>query len=236
MRANVLIVIPCYNEEEALPFLLRDLDLVIRSSPHRIKTLVVNDCSKDQTARIARNAGVGVLDLSNNLGIGGAVQAGLKYAHANRFDYAVQMDGDGQHPPSELEKLIQTALDTGADIVIGSRFITGEGFQSSFIRRLGIRYFYAVNRLLTRKRIHDSTSGFRLLGSKAIALATRYYPDDYPEPESLVMFAKSGLEVREVPVCMRHRQGGKSSICTLSSLYYWLKVTLSMLYTYIRKW
>lgn len=235
MSVKVLVIIPCYNEEEALPVLLNDLKNKYAYFRHDITPVVINDCSKDKTADVARMNQVKVLDLPNNLGIGGAVQTGIKYARQNDFDYAVQMDGDGQHPPAELEKLIDAALDTGADVVIGSRFLTKEGFQSSAIRRIGIKYFYRINKLLTGNKIYDSTSGYRLLGRRAIDFAAKYYPDDYPEPESLVMFAKAGFTIKEVSVIMNERLGGISSIGTFSSVYYWLKVTLSMFYSYIRK-
>lgn len=235
MSIKVLIVIPSYNEEEALPALLNDLKKTIAGLPYAVTPLVINDCSKDNTSFIARKNQVKVLDLINNLGIGGAVQTGLKYANENNFDYAIQMDGDGQHPPAEVEKLIKTAIEKNVDVVIGSRFLIKEGFQSSLIRRIGIKYFYRVNRLLTGNRIFDSTSGFRLLGKKAIAIAAKYYPDDYPEPESLVLFAKAGLKIAEMPVVMHPRLGGKSSISGFASVYYWIKVTLSMLYTYVRR-
>lgn len=232
---RLLIVIPCYNEQEALPKLLTELAATELLSGFSSIPLVVNDCSKDATDVVARKNGATVLCLINNLGIGGAVQAGIKYAKANGFDYVLQMDGDGQHPPSQINRLLRAAVDTAADIVIGSRFLEKEGFQTSFTRRLGIRYFHWLNKLLTRKSIFDTTSGFRLLGKKAIELAAAYYPDDYPEPESLIFFSRAGLSVIEVPVIMRERQGGKSSISGFSSLYYMVKVSLGSILSYIRK-
>lgn len=235
MCKRLLIVIPSYNEEVALPKLLDELKAVVPLPGFEWVPLVVNDCSRDNTEGVARQCAVPVLSLINNLGIGGAVQAGIKYAARNGFDYVLQMDGDGQHPPDQVNKLLQTVVDTDADVVIGSRFLNGEGFQTSFWRRLGIRYFHWLNRLLSGKNIYDSTSGFRLLGKRAIALAAVYYPDDYPEPESLVFFSRARLQIREVPVIMRQRQGGVSSIGKFSSVYYMIKVTLSMFLSYIRK-
>ena len=145
------------------------------------------------------------------------------------------MDGDGQHPPKELIKLLNHQKTTGANVVIGSRFIENVGFQSSASRRAGIRYFYRLNKLFTGKKIYDSTSGFRLFDKKAISLGARYYPDDYPEPESLVMFSKYGLAIEEVPVIMSHRLGGQSSIRNFSALYYCIKVTIAMFFSFIRK-
>lgn len=235
MTIRVLIIIPCYNEAESLPKLAEELKQLAAIEGYEIVPLVVNDCSKDPTATVARTLQLNLLDLPNNLGIGGAVQSGIKYAQRHQFDYAVQMDGDGQHPPSELIKLLNAAAATNADVIIGSRFLEKDGFQSTFLRRLGIQYFHFLNKLLTRKNIYDSTSGYRMLGKKAIDLACRYYPDDYPEPESLVFFSRAGLQIIEVPVVMRLRQGGVSSIRGFKTFEYMVKVTLSMIFSYIRK-
>lgn len=235
MKKKLLIVIPSYNEEVALPQLLQQLKNTSFLSSFNVDELVVNDCSRDRTAVVAREYGARVLDLTNNLGIGGAVQAGIKYARANNYDYALQMDGDGQHPPSEVNKLLEVALQSQADVIIGSRFLSKEGFQTSYVRRTGIKYFHWLNKLLTHRNIYDTTSGFRLLGRKAIDLAAIYYPDDYPEPESLIFFSRAGLHIKEVPVVMRERQGGSSSIRGFSSVFYMVKVTLSSILSYVRK-
>ncbi|RZJ64734.1 MAG: glycosyltransferase family 2 protein [Flavobacterium sp.] len=235
MLKRVLIVIPCYNEEVALPLLLQEFEGLQLPEVYELTLLAVNDCSKDNTLKVARNFNIKILDLPTNLGIGGAVQSGLKYAKRYNFDMAIQLDGDGQHPPSQIIKLLDATAEFGADVVIGSRFLNNEGFQSSFMRRLGIKYFYRLNQLLTGNNIYDSTSGFRLLGRKAIEIAAENYPDDYPEPESLVIFSKAGLKIREVPVVMNHRLGGTSSIGGSASIYYCIKVTISMLFSFIRK-
>lgn len=235
MIKRLLIVIPSYNEEAALPKLLHEIKATAFLHSFVVVPVVVNDCSKDNTEAVAKASGEAVISLVNNLGIGGAVQAGIKYAKHNGFDYVLQMDGDGQHPPAEVNKLLQAALDTNADVIIGSRFLNREGFQTSFVRRLGIKYFHWLNRILTHKSIHDTTSGFRLLGIRAIKLAAAYYPDDYPEPESLIFFSRAGLTIKEVPVVMRKRQGGKSSIAGFSTLFYMTKVTLSSILSYVRK-
>lgn len=235
MLKKVLIVIPCYNEEAALPLLLNEFVSLKLPSEYKLTVLVVNDCSKDNTFGVAQKYDVKILDLPTNLGIGGAVQSGLKYAKRYNFDMAIQLDGDGQHPPSEIIKLLNANATFGADLVIGSRFLNNEGFRSSFMRRLGIKYFYRLNQLLTGNNIYDSTSGFRLLAKKAIDMAAENYPDDYPEPESLVTFARAGLKIKEVPVIMSHRLGGKSSIGNFSSIYYCIKVTISMFFSFIRK-
>jgi glycosyltransferase involved in cell wall biosynthesis len=235
MVKKILIVIPCYNEESALPTLLQEIMCLELPERFLLTPLVVNDCSKDQTVAVARANHARVLDLPNNLGIGGAVQSGIKYARNNDYDVVIQLDGDGQHPPSQIIKLLSAFEESGADVVIGSRFLNKEGFQSSFMRRMGIKYFYRLNKLLTGNSIYDSTSGFRLLGGKAIAMAAQNYPDDYPEPESLIIFSKAGLKIKEVPVVMSHRLGGTSSISSVASVYYCIKVTISMLFSFIRK-
>jgi hypothetical protein len=145
------------------------------------------------------------------------------------------MDGDGQHPPSELIKLIDQFILTHSNIVIGSRFVLKQGFQSSTLRRIGITYLHYLTYVFTRKSIYDITSGFRLFDQKAIQIIALKYPDDYPEPESLIIFSRAGLSVEEVPVIMRERQGGKSSIRNFSQLYYMAKVTIAMFFSNIRK-
>jgi len=232
---NILIIIPCFNEQASLPRLISDLGDLKLPGKYNVSVCVVNDCSTDDTKQVAKKLDVILIDLPVNLGIGGAVQSGLKYALLNNYDLAVQMDGDGQHPPAELQKMIACYEETGASLVIGSRFIVKEGFQSSFLRRLGITYFHWLNKFFTGKSIYDSTSGFRLFDKKAIQISARYYPDDYPEPESLVFFSKAGLTIKETPVVMAHRSGGQSSIGSFTSFYYCVKVTLAMFFSFIRK-
>jgi len=233
MTKKLLIVVPCYNEEASIAGLLTEL-LNLKLS-YDLNIAVVNDCSTDNTLAVVRQFNIIVLNLPVNLGIGGAVQTGYRYAYRNNYDLAVQMDGDGQHPPAELIKLLKQQEKTQANIVIGSRFILKEGFQSSLLRRSGIAYFHRLNQLFTGKRILDITSGFRLFDKKAISIAANSYPDEYPEPESLVTFAKAGLRIEETAVIMKSRQGGQSSIRSLSTLYYMVKVSIAMFFAYIRK-
>lgn len=235
MPGKVLIVIPCYNEAASLPLLLPELLKTKLPGGYLMEVVVINDCSKDNSSAVARQDGATVIDLPVNLGIGGAVQTGIRYALENNFDLAIQLDGDGQHPPKELPKLISHHIETGANVVIGSRFIEKQGFQSSFARRMGIKYFHWLNRLMTGLSIYDSTSGFRLFDRKAIELASSNYPDEYPEPESLVVFSKAGLKIAEVAVVMAPRQSGQSSIRSFGSLYYCFKVSLAMFFSFIRK-
>ncbi len=235
MPYKVLIIIPCYNEEVPLPLVLKEFKNFAPPQGFQIDMVVVNDCSTDNTAQVARKNNVPLLDLTCNLGIGGAMQTGFKYAADNGYDMAVQVDGDGQHPPHELTKLLNAYQRDEADMVIGSRFLNKEGFQSSFLRRLGISYFYRLNKLFTGIPVYDSTSGFRLLGKRALAIAAKHYPDEYPEPESLVIFGKHKLKIIETPVIMQSRQGGTSSIQRSASVYYMVKVTIAMFFSYIRK-
>jgi glycosyltransferase involved in cell wall biosynthesis len=226
---KVLVIMPCFNEGENIGKLLAELK-TISLEGIQITALPVNDCSKDNTVFEIQTHTHYYLDLPVNLGIGGAVQSGLIYAHHNDFDIAVQMDGDGQHPPAELVKIITPLLKNTADVCIGSRFIDKEGFQSTFSRRLGINFLSGLIKLCSGKTIRDCTSGYRAFNKKAIALCVNYYPDKYPEPESILYLLKHGIRVAETPVLMRSRDGGVSSIGGFGSLYYMLKVSLAILF------
>lgn len=219
----MLIVIPAYNEADNILNTVRGV--VERGYDY----IVVNDGSRDATLDVCRSNGLNVLDLPMNLGIGGAVQAGHKYAQRFGYDIDIQLDGDGQHDPAYLDALVRE-IASGADLVIGSRFLEkNDGFQSTFMRRVGIMWLSAMLKLCTGRRVSDPTSGFRACGRRAIDLFCVSYPVDYPEPESIAVAIKSGLSVKEVSVEMRERQGGTSSIGGLSSVYYMLKVSLAIL-------
>ncbi len=230
---KVLIIIPCFNEEASIYSLLQEIKET-KIEGCFIQPLPVNDCSTDKTAIEINKAAVAYLDLPVNLGIGGAVQSGYHYALQNSFDVAVQLDGDGQHPVNELLKVINPIINKECDVVIGSRFISKEGFQSSGLRRFGINYFKKLNQFLLGIKVTDSTSGFRAINSEAIKLVCEYYPDEYPEPEAIVLFHLNRLKIKEVPVLMRERQGGTSSISSFKSVYYMIKVTLGILFIFIR--
>jgi len=174
------------------------------------------------------------LDLPVNLGIGGAVQTGMIYALYKGFDYAIQVDGDGQHPPREIPKMVNAIQQSEANVMIGSRFITGEGFQSSSYRRLGISYLSWLIKMFTGFNITDSTSGFRLYDRKALEVIEAYYPDEYPEPEAIIYFKRQGLKIMEIPVLMESRQGGKTSISFVNSIYYFWKVSLALFFSYLK--
>lgn len=233
INKKILIIIPCFNEEASVSGLLKEIS-ELKIAGATVKALPVNDCSTDKTVSEIRKSGSDFLDLPVNLGIGGAVQAGYRYAKLNGYDVAVQLDGDGQHPVSELSKLLEPVISDQCDVVIGSRFINKEGFQSSGLRRFGINYFKRLNQLLLGIKITDSTSGFRAINAKAIELACKYYPDEYPEPEAIILFHLNGLSIQEVPVVMKERQGGISSISSVKSMYYMIKVTLGILFIYLR--
>ncbi len=231
---RIAVVIPAYNEEQSIAKVVDSVHSAATKFHFSLTPVVVNDCSKDATGEIISKLNCVAIHLPVNLGIGGAVQTGMKYAFENNFDFAVQMDGDGQHPAEELIKLIECAKNEQADVVIGSRFISGEGFQSTFMRRVGIGFFSKLIKLLAGYKIADTTSGYRLFNSKALALIDEYYPDEYPEPEAIIYFSKSNLKVVETPVKMLERQGGVSSIGFYASVYYMLKVSLALIFTYIR--
>jgi glycosyltransferase involved in cell wall biosynthesis len=231
---KIAVIVPAYNEEISLPAVVRDIQLMAAVEKLEVVVVVVNDCSTDATAQVMNSLDCIQLHLPVNLGIGGAVQTGFIFALEQGFDYAVQMDGDGQHPASALPLLLKEQQDKGWDVVIGSRFIKKEGFQSSAMRRVGINYFRKLNKLLLGIDLSDSTSGLRLLNRKALALAAVYYPDEYPEPESIVYFARNKLWIGEVAVSMEQRQGGVSSIGGMDSIYYMIKVSLAILFTFIR--
>lgn len=231
---RVAIIIPCFNEQDSVLNLFNEINKLNFPEHIIIKPIFINDCSSDDTKKILIQNNIHHLNLPVNLGIGGAVQTGFKYALRNKFDIAVQMDGDGQHPPSELEKVILPIINNEADVVIGSRYLLKEGFQSSQLRRVGINYFRWFNKKLVGVTVNDSTSGYRALNKKALQIVCNYYPDEYPEPETIILYALNNLKIQEVPVIMRERQGGESSIKTYKTIYYMFKVTLGIIFLYIR--
>ncbi len=233
-KMNVALIIPCFNEEDIVFALYSEINRTAFPEGITVTPVFINDCSTDNTRQIFIDHQMTFIDLPVNLGIGGAVQAGYKYAFRNGYDIAVQMDGDGQHPPSELHKILKLIMDGEADVAIGSRYLTKEGFQSSSLRRTGINYFRWLNKKLVGVTVYDSTSGYRALNRRALELVSGYYPDEYPEPEAIILYALHGLSIRETPVIMRERQGGRSSIRTYKTVYYMFKVTLGIIFLYIR--
>jgi len=229
---SLLIIIPAYNEADSIENLLDEIDTV--KLPIQADTIVINDCSSDHTSSILKRKNVPHINLPVNLGIGGAVETGFKYALINHYDYAVQVDGDGQHQPVDILKLYEAMVGSSSDIIIGSRFIKNDGFQSSTARRIGIRIFKGLIKTLCGINISDATSGFRLYNRKAIEFLADKYPDEYPEPESIVILHLNGFNISEVSVSMRERKKGKSSIRTLSSLYYMMKVSLAIIFSFLK--
>ncbi len=221
---KTLIIIPAYNESENIERVVAD----IKQNCPEYDYLIINDCSTDNTADICKKNGFNYLNLCCNLGIGGGVQSGYLYAYLNGYDYAVQIDGDGQHDPSYISEMINVLEKEGADMAIGSRFITKEGFQSSGMRRFGITFLSALIRMVCGAKIKDVTSGFRVVNKKYIEVFSKEYADDYPEPEAIVAATLRGAKVVEAPVIMREREGGVSSISPFKSIYYMIKVSLAI--------
>ena len=226
-----LIIIPAYNEQESIKKTVED---IMEKAPH-FDYIVINDCSTDKTKEICETEEFNVIHLPVNLGIGGAVQTGYLYAARNGYDIAVQVDGDGQHDPQFLSKMADYMEAEHADMVIGSRFIDKEGFQSSGARRVGIKYFTMLIKLLTGTKITDPTSGLRMVNREIIEFFAEEYPKDYPEPESVVAILRRKKKVLEIPVIMRERSGGVSSSSMKKSVYYMIKVSLAILIERIRK-
>jgi len=219
-----IAIVPAYNEERNIGRVIDEL----RAADPGLDIVVVSDGSVDRTAEVAAQHGAHVIRLPFNLGIGGAVQTGFRYAWENGYDIAVRVDGDGQHDPMQLARVLEPVLAGEADIVVGSRFAGASGYRSSAARRVGIRVLAWVVSAIARQRVTDSTSGFQALNRRAIRLFAGDYPHDYPEVEGLVMVIRHRLRLREVPVSMRAREHGRSSIGALGSVYYMAKVLLAL--------
>jgi len=226
-----LVIIPAYNEARSLPDVLRE----VRAAAPGFDLLVVNDGSADETSEVARSEGCAVLDLCFNLGIGGAVQAGFKYAVEGGYDVAVQVDGDGQHPADEIEALSRPILEEGCDMAVGSRYLAPGRYEGGRLRRLGNAVLSRMCSFLSGQRVTDCTSGFRAYSARALAYLAHRYPADYPEPESIVLLARQGMLIREMPVKMRERRYGRSSITGVRPLYYMTKVGLALLLDIIKE-
>ena len=222
---KILLIIPAYNEAENIEKLI---DGLIHNYP-AYDYVIINDGSQDATEEICEAKGYNVVNLPINLGIGGAVQTGYRYAKKYGYDIAVQLDGDGQHDAAYVERVIAPLRNGEADVVIGSRFLSNEGFQSSGLRRIGIKFLSDLLFLCTGKRVRDVTSGFRAVNERFISIYAEDYPSDYPEPEAIITAVMYGGKVAEVPVVMKERENGESSINLRKSVYYMIKVTLAIL-------
>ncbi len=223
---KTLIIIPAYNEESCIQNTVKK---IIELNDPNIDYVVINDCSTDRTLQILIDNNYNYLNLTQNLGIGGAVQTGYKYALYNNYDIAIQFDGDGQHNANSIITLIEE-IKNGNNMVIGSRFIENqEGFKSTKTRRVGIKILSTLIKICTGKRITDPTSGFRACDRKIIEIFSKDYPSDYPEPDTIVRIQKEGYKIKEIPTVMNERQTGESSINMIKSVYYMIKVSLSII-------
>jgi glycosyltransferase involved in cell wall biosynthesis len=233
VKKKVLLIIPAYNESESIIGTIESvLDYREKGNlPYQLDYLVINDGSTDNSRELLESYGANVVHLFLNLGIGGAVQSGYRYARYHEYDVAVQFDGDGQHDIESLNSIVEPILNNEADFVIGSRFVdkSSSEFQSSIFRRIGIKIISLVIRFVTRETILDTTSGFRAANKKVIRELSHQYPVSYPEPESIVTLIKKGFNLKEVPVKMFERDAGESSITPLKSGKYMLEVVTSVL-------
>lgn len=227
---RVLVITPAYNEALSLPALIAEL----RGAYPAFAVLVVNDGSTDNTAEVVLCSGARLLSLSCNLGVGGAVQTGLMAAFEEEYDLAIQVDGDGQHPPREIAKLLDGMRQTGADMVLGSRFLGEAGYRSTAGRRFAIRCFSWAVSAMAGTHITDATSGFRAWNRRAIAVLANDYPEDYPEVEAILRLHRAGLRIAEVPVRMAERAAGRSSIGAWEAITYLVKVPLALLMNLLR--
>jgi glycosyltransferase involved in cell wall biosynthesis len=227
-----IAIVPALNEEETVGRVIDE----IRAFDPGFDIVVVDDGSVDRTAGVAADRGAFVLRLPFNLGIGGAMQTGYRFAFERSYDIAVQIDGDGQHDPQQLPAILAPVLSGEADLCVGSRFTGDSEFRSSFTRRVGIKIFAAVVSAVVRQKVTDTTSGFRAVNRRGIALFASDYPHDYPEVEATVMCVKHKLRLREVPVAMRERGGGSSSITAVRSVYYMTKVMLAIFVGLFRRY
>lgn len=221
---KTLIIVPAYNEAKNITGVIEDLKQFFPEGD----ILVVNDCSTDQTEEILRQLGVNYLTLPVNLGIGGAVQTGYRYALEHRYDYAVQFDGDGQHCARDIRSLLRPLEAGEADLAAGSRFLEENSFRSTRLRRVGIRFLSRLIRALCGIRVNDVTAGMRAVNAEMIRFFAAHYAQDYPEPESVLAAKRHGARIVEVPVRMQERQGGESTITPARAVYYMIKVTLAL--------
>lgn len=234
---RVLLIIPAFNEQDSIVKVARTVtDYAKKTTAYELDYIVINDGSTDSTKQICKQNNIKSISLIQNLGIGGAVQTGYMYAKIKDYDIAVQFDGDGQHDITSLDSLIEPVMSGKYDFTIGSRFLDNSSdFQSTFMRRVGIRFISGIIRLFTGNKITDPTSGFRAANKKAIGFLANNYPVDYPEPESIVEISKHSFKIREVQVNMLEREGGTSSISSWKSVYYMLKVSISILCTSFKR-
>lgn len=227
---SMIVIIPAFNEEESIGEVLDEL----KEYTPDLDVIVINDGSTDQTVRVVRSKGVSVLDLPCNLGVGGAVQAGFQYAYQKGYSYVIRIDGDGQHPPAEIPKLIKAMEKQDADLMIGSRFRGQKAFVSNLVRFLGIKILALFLSLICKSRVTDPTSGFWMVNRPLLRYFAHDYPAEYPEPEAIALLRRHGFNFREVAVTFRRRTAGRSSIGPWGTLYYMMKVGLALIVDRIR--
>ncbi len=226
---KVLMIIPAYNEEENIVNTVNKINSYNKKTKDKIDYVVINDGSTDNTKKVCEENNINTISLIHNLGIGGAVQTGYKYAFENDYDIAIQFDGDGQHDENYIDDLVNE-IKKGNDFVIGSRFVSKlSEFRSSGSRRVGIKIISGLIKLFTGKKIYDPTSGFRAANKEIIGLFANNYPSEYPEPETNTLLLKKGYKVKEIPVKMHEREFGSSSIRPLKSVYYMFSVCISII-------
>jgi glycosyltransferase involved in cell wall biosynthesis len=228
---KTLVIIPAHNEEECIAAVVAET----RAALPEADILVVNDASTDATAQQAAAAGAMVISLPFNLGIGGAVQTGYKFAAREGYDMVARLDGDGQHAPAHLPALIAPVVNGQADVTIGSRFLQGDSYNSPLARSVGIKLFATIVSAIVGQPLTDTTSGFQVVNRDVLTFYAQEYPQDYPEVESLVLLHRAGFRMREVPTSFRHRQTGQSSITSARAFYYVFKVLLAIFLNLIRK-
>ncbi len=226
-----LLIIPAYNEDENILKVCKNIEEYNKKSEQKLDYIVINDGSKDNTLKVLQENKINSINLINNLGIGGAVQTGYKYAYENNYDIAIQFDGDGQHDINYVQKICKPIIDKQADMVIGSRYLNKKEseFQSTFMRRLGSNIISAFIRILCGKKITDPTSGFRAVNKEIVREFATYYPTEYPEPESAVNLLVNEYTIMEIPVSMNEREGGVSSIRFGKTIDYMVKVIMAMI-------
>ena len=235
---KVLIIIPAFNEEENILNTYNSIINYNKKNKTKYDVIIINDCSTDNTKRILEKKSIPHVNLIHNLGIGGAVQTGYKYAYENNYDIAVQFDGDGQHDVNYVSDIITPILNGDSDFVIGSRFIDKDidGFKSSTTRRIGIKIISFFIKFATGKKVFDTTSGFRAVNKEIIYDFSLSYPNEYPEPLTTAELLKKNYEFKEVPVKMKEREGGVSSIRAWKSIYYMMNVCLALLAIKMRRY
>lgn len=227
---KVLVIIPAYNEELNIKNTCDKLEKIKKDLDFQLDYIVINDGSSDNTGKICKDNKFPVINLVHNLGIGGAVQTGYKYAYKNNYDIAIQFDGDGQHDENYIDSLVKPIIDGKYNMTIGSRYVEDlSEFKSTKLRQLGINILSNILKITTGKKIYDMTSGFRAVDKNIIKLFASDYPNDYPEPETIVEIVQKGYKVEEIPVKMHEREFGVSSITPLKSIYYMIKVSYAMI-------